>query len=163
MNMAYRFRIYPTREQENLLAKTFGCCRFLYNQMLSDKIREYEVSKKMLRNTPAMYKKEYPFLKEVDALALANVQLHFGKKHIEKFFQGSEKWFPKIQVKTQEQKKLYNEPGKWKCSGRRLPDKTAETYVDPYEKAPGYTGKIPFEIRNGQHGTFRKVLCKSFV
>ena len=84
MNMAYRFRIYPTREQENLLAKTFGSCRFLYNQMLSDKIREYKVSKKMLRNTPAMYKKEYPFLKEVDALALANVQLHL-EKHIEIF------------------------------------------------------------------------------
>ena len=56
------------------------------------------------------------------------------------------------------QKKLYNEPGKWKYSDRRSPDKTAETQVDPYEKAPGYTGKIPFEIRNGQHGTFRKVL-----
>ena len=34
MNTAYRFRIYPNREQEVLLAKTFGCCRFLYNQML---------------------------------------------------------------------------------------------------------------------------------
>ena len=33
-NIAYRFRIYPNREQEILLAKTFGCCRFLYNQML---------------------------------------------------------------------------------------------------------------------------------
>ena len=41
-NIAYRFRIYPTREQEILLAKTFGCCRFLYNEMLSEKIREYE-------------------------------------------------------------------------------------------------------------------------
>ena len=40
MNIAYRFRIYPNREQEVLLAKTFGCCRFLYNQMLNDKIRE---------------------------------------------------------------------------------------------------------------------------
>ena len=39
MNIAYRFRIYPNREQEVLLAKTFGCCRFLYNQMLNDKIR----------------------------------------------------------------------------------------------------------------------------
>ena len=76
MNIAYRFRIYPNREQEVLLAKTFGCCRFLYNQMLNDKIREYEATKKMLRNTPAMYKKAYPFLKEVDSLALANVQLH---------------------------------------------------------------------------------------
>ena len=65
MNIAYRFRIYPNREQEVLLAKTFGCCRFLYNQMLNDKIREYEATKKMLRNTPAMYKKAYPFLKEV--------------------------------------------------------------------------------------------------
>ena len=73
MNMAYRFRIYPTREQENLLAKTFGCCRFLYNQMLNDKIREYKKTKKLLKNTPAMYKKEYSFLKEVDSLALANV------------------------------------------------------------------------------------------
>ena len=36
-NIAYRFRIYPNREQEVLLAKTFGCCRFLYNQMLNDK------------------------------------------------------------------------------------------------------------------------------
>ena len=50
MNIAYRFRIYPNREQEVLLAKTFGCCRFLYNQMLNDKIREYEATKKMLRN-----------------------------------------------------------------------------------------------------------------
>ena len=72
-NIAYHFRIYPNREQEVLLAKTFGCCRFLYNQMLGDKIREYEASKKMLRNTPAMYKKAYAFLKEVDSLALANV------------------------------------------------------------------------------------------
>ena len=38
MNIAYRFRIYPNREQEVLIAKTFGCSRFLYNQMLNDKI-----------------------------------------------------------------------------------------------------------------------------
>ena len=47
MNIAYRFRIYPNREQEVLLAKTFGCCRFLYNQMLNDKIREHEATKKI--------------------------------------------------------------------------------------------------------------------
>ena len=76
MNKAYKFRIYPNREQEVLLSKTFGCCRFLYNAMLSDKISEYKTTGKMLQNTPAMYKKEYPFLKEVDSLALANVQLH---------------------------------------------------------------------------------------
>lgn len=81
MNQAFRFRIYPTKEQELLLAKTFGCCRFLYNQMLNAKIEEYKKTGKMLRNTPAMYKKEYPFLKEVDSLALANVQLHLERAY----------------------------------------------------------------------------------
>ena len=47
--------------------------------MLNDKIREYKKTKKLLKNTPAMYKKEYSFLKEVDSLALANVQLHLEK------------------------------------------------------------------------------------
>ena len=58
MNIAYRFRIYPNREQEVLLAKTFGCCRFLYNQMLNDKIREYEATKKWtttIRNWAQVY------------------------------------------------------------------------------------------------------------
>ena len=49
MNIAYRFRIYPTEEQKMFLGKTFGCCRFLYNQMLDDKIREYEKTKKMIK------------------------------------------------------------------------------------------------------------------
>ena len=81
MNIAYRFRIYPTEEQKILLGKTFGCCRFLYNQMLNDKIREYKKTKKLLKNTPAMYKKEYSFLKEVDSLALANVQFNLEKAY----------------------------------------------------------------------------------
>ena len=99
MNIAYRFRIYPNREQEVLLAKTFGCCRFLYNQMLNDKIREYEATKKMLRNTPAMYKKAYPFLKEVDSLALANVQMHLEKAY-KNFFRNPKIGFPKFKSVT---------------------------------------------------------------
>ena len=133
MNIAYRFRIYPNREQEVLLAKTFGCCRFLYNQMLNDKMREYEATKKMLRNTPAMYKKAYPFLKEVDSLALANVQMHLEKAY-KNFFQESKDWLSKIQIKTQEPKKLYDKCGQWKYSGRRSSDKTTEVEMDPYEK-----------------------------
>ena len=85
MNIAYRFRIYPTEEQKILLGKTFGCCRFLYNQMLDDKIREYEKTKKMLKHTPAMYKREYPFLKEVDSLAL-EMSSFIWKRHIINFF-----------------------------------------------------------------------------
>ena len=98
MNIAYRFRIYPTEEQKILLGKTFGYCRFLYNQMLDDKIREYEKTKKMLKNTPAMYKREYPFLKEVDSLALANVQLHLEKAY-KNFFRDPKTGFPRFKSK----------------------------------------------------------------
>ncbi|WP_248626501.1 helix-turn-helix domain-containing protein, partial [Enterococcus cecorum] len=77
---AYKFRIYPTEEQEIFFAKTFGCVRKVYNLMLSDRKKAYEEvkndpSKKMAFPTPAKYKKEFPFLKEVDSLALANAQL----------------------------------------------------------------------------------------
>ena len=53
-------------QQISQIEKTIGCCRFLYNQMLADKISYYQKEKKMLKNTPAGYKKEYPWLKEVD-------------------------------------------------------------------------------------------------
>ena len=93
MNKAYRFRIYPNKDQAVLLSKTFGCCRFLYNVMLSDKISEYQATGKMLKNTPAMYKKEHSFLKEVDSLALANVQLHLEKAY-KNFFRKPSVGFP---------------------------------------------------------------------
>lgn len=75
MNRAYRYRIYPTTEQRALFAKTFGCCRKVYNLMLSDKIEGYETIGKFPAITPAKYKKDHPYLKEVDSLALANKQL----------------------------------------------------------------------------------------
>lgn len=76
MNKAIKYRLYPTTEQEMMFAKTFGCCRKVYNLMLADKISCYQETKSFGKQTPAMYKTEYPFLKEVDSLALANVQLH---------------------------------------------------------------------------------------
>ncbi|GGK29598.1 hypothetical protein GCM10010965_23060 [Caldalkalibacillus thermarum] len=41
-NKAYKFRLYPTQEQAQLLAKTFGCVRFVYNKMLEERIQIYE-------------------------------------------------------------------------------------------------------------------------
>ena len=58
-----------------MFAKTFGCCRKVYNLMLSDKIESYISTGKFATVTPAKYKKDYPYLKEVDSLALANKQL----------------------------------------------------------------------------------------
>lgn len=76
MNKAIKYRIYPTEEQITMFSKTFGCCRKVYNLMLEDKIKSYEKTKSFGKQTPAMYKKDYPYLKEVDSLALANVQLN---------------------------------------------------------------------------------------
>lgn len=78
--------------------KTFGCCRFIYNQMLHDKIEAYEKNKKMLRTTPAMYKKQYPWLAEVDSLALANVQLHLERAY-KKFFREPKAGYPRYKSK----------------------------------------------------------------
>jgi transposase, IS605 OrfB family, central region len=89
MNKGYKFRIYPSAEQRIMFAKTFGCVRFVYNRMLSDKLEK----KKSV--TPAQYKDEFEWLREVDSLALCNAQInlkrafenrqknpkHFGKPH----------------------------------------------------------------------------------
>ena len=73
INRAVKIRIYPNKEQITQIEKTIGCSRFLYNRMLADKIRYYQEEKKMLKNTPAGYKKEYPWLKEVDSLYFASL------------------------------------------------------------------------------------------
>ncbi len=76
MNRAIRYRVYPTTEQAVMFAKTFGCCRKVWNLMLSDKVEGYEATGKFPMVTPEKYKADYPYLKEVDSLALANVQLN---------------------------------------------------------------------------------------
>ena len=75
-NKAYKFRLMPNKTQANLIERTIGCARFIYNCMLADKIKHYNDTKLSLKNTPAQYKKEYEFLKEVDSLALANAQMN---------------------------------------------------------------------------------------
>ena len=100
---AYKFRLYPDREQAELFQKTFGCCRFLYNHMLADKTEMYEKTGKMKRLTPAGYKKDHPWLKEVDSLALANVQLHLEAAY-KKYFSQEKAGHPKFKSKHRSRK-----------------------------------------------------------
>ena len=100
---AYKFRIYPTEEQEIFFARSFGCVRKVYNLMLDDRMKAYEEtkndsSKKMSFPTPAKYKKEFPFLKEVDSLALANAQLNLDKAY-KNFFRDKSVGFPRFKSK----------------------------------------------------------------
>ena len=92
MFTAVKYRIYPNKEQSNLIDRTIGCARLVYNLMLND----FYVNNVM--KTPAMYKSEYPFLKKVDSLALSNSRTslkqafnnhkrnpkHFGKPKFKK-------------------------------------------------------------------------------
>ena len=71
--------------------------------MLADKMEYYKKEKKMLRNTPASYKKEYPWLKEVDSLALANVQMHL-ESAFHKFFREPSAGFPRFKSKKSSRK-----------------------------------------------------------
>lgn len=98
MLKTYRYRLYPNKEQEIYFAKTFGCVRFIYNKMLSDKIDYYKENKKKLNNTPAQYKKEFEWLKEVDSLALANAQQNLDKAY-KNFFRDKSIGFPKFKTK----------------------------------------------------------------
>ena len=103
INRAVKVRIYPNAEQRIQIEKTIGCSRFIYNCMLADKMEHYKKEKKMLRNTPASYKKEYPWLKEVDSLALANVQMHL-ESAFHKFFREPSAGFPRFKSKKSSRK-----------------------------------------------------------
>ena len=98
MNRAYKFRLYPNQEQITIFAKTFGCVRFIYNRMLSDKIEYYRKTGKTLQTTPAQYKSEFEWLKEVDSLALANAQLNLQSAY-KNFFSKRRSGFPKYKSK----------------------------------------------------------------
>ncbi|WHT49547.1 RNA-guided endonuclease TnpB family protein [Sporosarcina thermotolerans] len=107
-NKAYKFRIYPTKEQEDFLVKTFGCVRFVYNKMLAERKETYEklkdnmtLLKKQKIPTPAKYKKEFEWLKEVDSLALANAQLNL-QTAFSNFFSGKTK-YPKFKNRKSRQ------------------------------------------------------------
>ena len=98
---SYKFRLYPNEAQKQLFAKTFGCSRAIWNMMLADKIKHYEETKETLYNTPAQYKKEFPWLREVDSLALSNVQLNLETAYKNFFRSGF--GFPKFKKKSRRQ------------------------------------------------------------
>lgn len=98
MLKAYKYRIFPNKEQKEYFAKAFGCTRFIYNKMLYDKIEYYKETGKILKNTPAQYKKEYEWLKEIDSLALANAQMNLNKAY-KNFFRDKSVGFPKYKSK----------------------------------------------------------------
>ena len=69
-HVTIKVRLYPNEAQRELFEKTFGCCRYIWNQMLADQQRFYLETGKHYIPTPAKYKNSAPFLREVDNQAL---------------------------------------------------------------------------------------------
>ena len=110
MNKAYRYRLYPDKEQSELINKTFGCVRFVYNKMLAERKEKYEqhkddkeTLKKMKYTTPADYKDEFDWLREVDSLALSNAQLNLNTAY-KNFFRDKSIGFPKFKSRHKDRK-----------------------------------------------------------
>ena len=111
---AYKYRIYPNSEQKVFFAKCFGCVRFFYNKSLTDMNEIYKSTGKFKNITPASYKEDYSFLKEVDSLALSNAQLNRNTAF--KAFFSHRSGFPKFKSKRNDQSYTTNNQGSVKFS-----------------------------------------------
>lgn len=94
MFKSYKYRIFPNKQQEELIQKTFGCCRFVYNQTLAYRKDLYETEKKYMSKFDCInylnqvLKRKYLWLKDVDKFSLTNsvqnmdfAYQEFFKKH----------------------------------------------------------------------------------
>ena len=91
--------LHPTQEQAELIEKTFGCCRYLWNKMLADLQEFYAATDLQYIPTPAHYKKEAPFLKEVDSQALCTVHQNLRKAFLNFFRTPGAFGYPQFKAK----------------------------------------------------------------
>lgn len=121
-NKAYKIRLYPTPTQKVLIDKTCGCSRFIYNQMLAERITVYDLlkdDKEALYNyqykTEKQYKEEFEFLSEVSSRALQQSRIDLNTayknfyKRIKQGKKGNAVGFPKFKSKHRS-KNSYREP-----------------------------------------------------
>ena len=128
MEKSYRYRIYPNKKQKELLAKTFGCCRFVYNYYLNARINMYKESKttmtyNMCSSDLTQLKKTYEWLKEVDSTALQSSLKDLDSAY-QKFFK-EHSGYPKFKSK-----KTHRFSYKSKCVNGNI------QYCDKYIKLP---------------------------
>lgn len=102
MHKAFKFRLYPTKEQANLINRTIGSCRYAYNHFLAERIKAYKTEKKTLNYADCCtaltkLKKDILWLKEVDSMALQQSLRDLDSSY-KKFFR-EQKGFPKFKSK----------------------------------------------------------------
>ena len=102
MEKSFKYRIYPNKKQKELIHKTFGCCRFVYNYYLDKRIKMYENEKKCMRfyacsKDLTKLKNELIWLKEPDKCSLQNSLKDLDYAY-EKFFKKQSE-YPKFKTK----------------------------------------------------------------
>lgn len=108
MLRAYKYRIYPTDEQKVLFAKTFGCCRFVYNWALNLKVTAYRDNKKTLGNVyltnlmKSELKAEHVWLSEVNSQSLQSALRNLDNAY-KNFFRDRKEGFPNFKSKRSRQ------------------------------------------------------------
>ncbi len=80
-NKAYYFKLMPNKFQQELICKTIGCCRLIYNCMLLEKQKAFKNEVKFKNKTEKQYKDEYNFLKEVDSVALQQSRMDLNSAY----------------------------------------------------------------------------------
>lgn len=128
MEKAYKYRIYPNKKQKEIMAKTFGCCRFVYNTYLAKRIKLYEESKETFTyiqcaNDMKNLKTELEWLKEVDSTALQSSLRDLDSAY-QKFFK-EHSGYPKFKSK-----KTHRYSYKSKCTNGNI------QYCDKHIKLP---------------------------
>ena len=98
---AYKLRIYPTDSQRELIEKTFGCTRYIYNNFLAERKNKYEESKTKVHVYEQLHeltdlKREKEWLREIDSCALHACVYNLDDA-FQKFFRGN--GYPKFRAK----------------------------------------------------------------
>ena len=160
----YVFRMYPTENQEELINKTIGCSRFIYNHFLDDKIKEYKKTGKsktaydQIKLIPSL-SKEKPWLKEVDSCALRNSLFNLEDAY-KRFYNGN--GYPKFKAKgVHESYKTNNIKSSYKGNNYNsikldLKNKTITLPKLKEVKIRGYRNKniIPGEVKSEDAGKY---------
>ena len=123
MEYSYKFRIYPNKEQENVIQRTFGCCRFVFNHFLAERMEQYKQTGKaptrfQQDKSLTALKKELEWLKEADSTAL-QASLQSLDAAYQNFFrrvkQGQKPGYPRFKSKRDHRKSY-----KSKCVGKTI-------------------------------------------
>ena len=107
MEYSYKFRMYPNAEQENLIRRTFGCCRFVFNYFLAQRVSEYESTGKSPTRFQqdkelTVLKQKLEWLQEPDKCALQNAVRNLDtayKNFFRRVKNGEKPGFPKFKSK----------------------------------------------------------------